>query len=227
MVEALVMFMDLDGTLAVSPISSVIKEAYNYLALHSGISVSEIESYSWRTHIELIKRSDPLAFDWDYIYREVSKFFGVSPGYSVEKRLQELCYLSKLLDNAHEVLAGLARSVDTLILATNGLIKYQRCVIETLGLDKYFGSIFTPDTRGCLKNCERFYAVSTEHGRRIVVGDNYTFDVYYPKRFGLKAVYVLRSGSDPYLKWLGIERVYEPDAIINNLKHVPLTLLKL
>ncbi|MEM4876308.1 MAG: HAD family hydrolase [Sulfolobales archaeon] len=227
MARTFTVFVDLDGTLAVSPISSVIREAYSYIAINSGTNVSDVELHSWRTHIELIKRADPLAFDWDYIYRVVSKFFGVSSGYSIEKRLQELCHLSKLLDNASEVLEELAHTVETLILATNGLIKYQRCVIETLGLDKYFDAIFTPDNRGCLKSCEKFYAVPAECNQRVVVGDNYTFDIYYPKKFGLKAIHVLRSESDPYLKWLGIKRVYEPDAIINSLKHLSVALLKL
>ncbi|MEM4775069.1 MAG: HAD family hydrolase [Sulfolobales archaeon] len=226
-IGALIMFVDLDGTLVVSPTSNVIKEACSYIATNSGTSVSEVEQRLWRLHIELVKRSDPLAFDWDYVYREVSRFFGVSSGYSIEKRLHELCHLSKLLDNAGRVLEELAHAVETLILATNGLIKYQKCIIETLGLDKYFDDIFTPDNRGCLKNCEKFYAVPAESDRKIAVGDNYTFDVYYPKKFGLKAIHVLRSEFDPYLRWLKIKRIYEPDAIITSLKHLPGTLLKL
>lgn len=217
MYAGLAVLVDLDGTLAVSPISNVIREGYRHIALYSGRSVSEVEHYSWSIHAELVRRADPKAFDWDYIYERVSEFFSVRIGFSIEKRLLELCDSSRLLDNAHEVLADLRRMADLLILATNGLTKYQRCVIETLELSRYFDLVYTPDTRGCLKNCERFYAIPGGYDSGVVVGDNYTFDVYYPKRFGLKAVHVVRAEVDPYIRLLGIRRTYEPDATITNL----------
>lgn len=223
----LAVFVDLDGTLAVSPISSVIKEAYRRISLYSGKSMDEVESYSWKIHVELVKKSNPLAFDWDYIYGRVSELLDARIAFSIEKRFRELCDLSKILDDAYEALTRLTRSANTLTLATNGLLKYQKCVIETLGLDKYFNTVITPDIRGCLKNCEKFYEIIGEYRSRVAVGDNYTFDVYYPKKFGLKTVYVVRPWGDPYAKWLGIEKVFEADVTIRSVGLLPDVLLKL
>lgn len=222
-----VVFVDLDGTIAVSPISSVIKEAYGLIAASSKRSLEEVEALSWRIHIDLVKKAVPLAFDWDYIYARVSELLGIRVAFSIEKRFQELCGSSRLLDDAGEVLTKLRNLTKLTVLATNGLIKYQKCVIDSLGLDKYFDAAFTPDTRGCLKNRIEFYAVPGEHGNMIVVGDNYTFDVYYPKKFGLKAVHVLRSSRDPYVTWLGIDDTVRPDTVIKSLKHLPDVLPKL
>jgi putative hydrolase of the HAD superfamily len=214
-------FVDLDGTLAISPISRIIREAYAVLASASGLRLEDVESMSWTLHIELVKESKPLAFDWDYIYREVAKRLGVKESYNVENKLLEMCHLTKILDDALTVLPRLRKPNTLLILATNGLMKYQRCVIELYGLEKYFDRIVTPDSCGCLKNCERFYKVDPSISSGVVVGDNYTFDVYYPKKFGLRAIYIARSKHDPYLQWMGIDRSVEPDITIDDLRNLP------
>lgn len=215
-------FVDLDGTLVVSPISRIIREAYTVLASASGLGLEGVERLSWELHIGLIKESSPLAFDWDYIYREVAGRLGVREGYNIEKKMLEVCHLTRVLDDALNVLPRLRKPGTLLVLATNGLMKYQRCVIELYNLDQYFDQIITPDTRGCLKNCERFYRASySDTYGGVVIGDNYTFDVYYPKKFGLRAIYVARSKHDPYLTWMGIERSVEPDLTIEDLRSLP------
>ncbi|MCX8184227.1 MAG: HAD family hydrolase [Sulfolobales archaeon] len=217
----LVAYIDLDGTLAVSPISGIIEEAYRQISLRAGRELGEVKLLSWRIHVELIKKSSPLAFDWDYIYEEVSKILQISPSSRIDRRLEELCEFSKVLDDAYRVLDRLRSTAGVLVLATNGLLKYQKCVIEFLGLDRYFDLVLTPDVAGCLKNCSKFYSLPSTSSRKVVIGDNYTFDVYYPKTFGLKTVYVDRSTIDPYVKWLGIERIIEPDTVINSLEQLP------
>lgn len=215
-------FVDLDGTLIISPISRIIREAYAILASASGLELEDVVRLSWRLHIGLVRESNPLAFDWDYIYREIAGRLGVKVEYSIEKRMLESCHLTRVLDDALNVLPRLRKPNTLLVLATNGLMKYQRCVIELYSLSQYFDYIITPDFRGCLKNCERFYRVNhpSVYGG-IVVGDNYTFDVYYPKRFGLRAIYVVRSAHDPYLTWMGIERSVEPDLTVDDLRKLP------
>jgi len=198
-----VVYVDLDGTIALSPIPRVIRRAYEVLALSSGLDVGYIEKLSWALHLELASRSLPQAFDWDYIFGRVASGLGVRPSFSVEKEFSGVCSESAALDGSPEVLGELESSSYLLILATNGLMKYQRCVIETLGLDRYFSYIYTPDSRGCLKNGRRFYSLPEGIDSRVPsvsVGDNYTFDVYFPKLFGLLAVHVVRSTrEDPYL----------------------------
>ena len=216
-----VLYVDLDGTIATSPISSVIREAYRRVAEASGLDLREVEAVSWSLHVELVKRSSPAAFDWDYIGREVSKALGVSLSLDIEGRFRELCHLSRLLDDAARVLAELRDMGWVLVLATNGLLKYQRCVIESLDLDIYFDEVITPDTRGCLKNSEGFYSIRGRRPSGISIGDSYTFDVYYPKRFGLRAIHVVRSSHDPYATRIGIEGAVEPDATIRSLGELP------
>jgi len=198
-----VLYVDLDGTIALSPIPRVIRRAYEVLASLSGLSVPYVERLSWTVHLELASRSLPQAFDWDYIFGRVASELGVRADFSVEREFSEVCSESVALDSSPEVLRELDGSGYLLILATNGLMKYQRCVIETLGLDRYFSYIYTPDSRGCLKNCREFYALPEDISGGVPVvsiGDSYTFDVYFPKIFGLLAVHVVRSTKeDPYL----------------------------
>jgi FMN phosphatase YigB (HAD superfamily) len=226
-----VLYVDLDGTLALSPIPRVIRRAYEVLASLSGLSVQQVERVSWAIHLELASRSLPQAFDWDYILERMASELGVRAGFSVEREFSTVCSESVALDNSPEVLRELERSGYTLILASNGLMKYQRCVIETLGLDRYFNYIYTPDSRGCLKNCREFYAPPEEVDSglpAVSVGDSYTFDVYFPKLFGLLTVHVVRSTrEDPYLALVrrpgtglerlgGLNRLPEADVSVRN-----------
>jgi FMN phosphatase YigB (HAD superfamily) len=226
-----VLYVDLDGTVALSPIPRVIRRAYEVLASLSGLSIQQVERVSWAIHLELASRSLPQAFDWDYILERMASELGVRAGFSVEREFSTVCSESVALDNSPEVLRELERSGYTLILASNGLMKYQRCVIETLGLDRYFSYIYTPDSRGCLKNCREFYTPPEGVDSclpAVSVGDSYTFDVYFPKLFGLLTVHVVRSTrEDPYLALVrrpstglerleGLNRLPEADVSVRN-----------
>jgi len=198
-----VRYVDLDGAIALSSMPRVIRRAYELLASLSGLSVPHVERLSWAVHLELASRSLPQAFDWDYVLERISSELGVRASFSVEREFSRVCPESVVLDSSPEVLGELESSGYTLVLATNGLMKYQRCVIESLSLDRFFSYIYTPDSRGCLKNCREFYALpeGVDGGLPAVsIGDSYTFDVYFPKLFGLLAVHVVRSArEDPYL----------------------------
>lgn len=223
--------VDLDNTLVISSISLLMNEVYEELATLSGRSKEFIIAQVMRIHIDLIKASTPKAFDWDYIIDEVSKVLGVKYRADIEGRLSKhLCREVKILDNAYEVLQKLRNLGFKLVLSTNGLMKYQECVIRESGLIKYFELVVSPDSVGCLKNCRKFYSCCDSYGKLVSIGDSYVFDVYFPKTFGFKAVHVLRWRSvfeESYRKLLDVKSLMSADATVENLQQLPNVLLKL
>ena len=129
-----------------------------------------------------------------------------------------------ILDKAPEILKILREKGFYLILSTNGLWKYQECVLRETGLTEFFDEIITPDRKGCIKSSREFYNIALEFSEKISVGDNIVFDVYYPKLYKLKAIYVKRSDyvNEIYGQALGI-RIDQivPDAVISSLSQLP------
>lgn len=226
-----VLMIDLDNTLVVSPISSLINKAYEELAMLSGRTKEFVVTQAMKIHLNLIKMSTPRAFDWDYIADEVSKVLGVRYKADIEGRFSKnFCKEVKILDNAYEVLQKLRDLGYKLVLSTNGLMKYQECVIRESSLNRYFDLIVSPDRVGCLKNCRNFYSCCDSSGELITVGDSYVFDVYFPKTFGFKAIHVLRWRSiyeDTYRRLLSIDASVVADDVVENLQQLPSALFKL
>jgi len=214
--------IDLDHTLVISPITKVLNDIRKDLAKLVGVS----EEYVYRVWLEIEARyvaiSSPKAFDWNYILEEVSRTLNVKYYVDTTKLFHDNCKDVEVLDNAYTVLEILRSMGYILVLATNGLSKYQLCVIRGTHLDRYFDYMVFPDTTGCLKNCRRFYEEFASRGKVITVGDSYFFDVYYPKLFGFKSIFVYRGYmEDIFARIFGIDTSIEPDATIDNLQSLP------
>ncbi|WP_243666126.1 HAD family hydrolase [Vulcanisaeta sp. JCM 16159] len=91
----------------------------------------------------------------------------------------------KPFDGSLELLRLIRDLGHEVVIATNGLYKYQSVVIEELGFSRFIDGIRTPDLVGCIKNCREFF-----NGAQVMIGDNPLFDVYYPASFGLMTVFV-------------------------------------
>lgn len=134
---------------------------------------------------ELLRSFTIKAFDWDYIFTEVAHRFGVPMSIDVNDALMKYVHGFKLFDGALELLKLIRDLGHRLVIATNGLYKYQSVVIKELGLSRFIDGIRTPDMVGCPKNCREFF-----DGAQAMIGDNPLFDVYYPTRFGLMTIFI-------------------------------------
>lgn len=232
--ERAALFIDLDSTLVSNSLGSlVMPKIFAEVSKILELSADKISSLFVEKHLKKVTASDPGAYDWDLILSEVFSERGLSapPSLSFLERHLSLCKESRVLDNAPEMLEDLRSRGYILILSTNGLWKYQECVLRETGLISLFDHIITPDRAGCLKNSPRFFSYPRiAANRKISVGDNLVFDVYYPMLYGMRAVHVRRGwgNSALYAKALKIDlRSIEPNASVESLRELPQALQKI
>ncbi|MEM4969951.1 MAG: HAD family hydrolase [Sulfolobales archaeon] len=196
---------------------------YGLVADIMGIRFEEVAEIFKNKHLERIRVGSPRAYDWDDIlYEVIGSRNRISTNFLEE--LRRVCHKAVILDEAPEILKRLREKGFYLVLSTNGLWKYQECVLRETGLIDLFDEIITPDKKGCIKSSREFYDIAIEPLEKISIGDNIVFDVYYPKLYKLKAIYVKRSDyvNEVYGQALGI-RIDQivPDAIISSLSQLP------
>jgi FMN phosphatase YigB (HAD superfamily) len=218
------LFIDLDNTLIINPLGRyVMPKIYRLAADIIGKGFEEVAEIFKSKHIERIRTGSPKAYDWDDIlYEVIGSRERIATNFLEE--LKRVCDKAVILDKAPEILKILREKGFYLILSTNGLWKYQECVLRETGLTEFFDEIITPDRKGCIKSSREFYNIALEFSEKISVGDNIVFDVYYPKLYKLKAIYVKRSDyvNEIYGQALGI-RIDQivPDAVISSLSQLP------
>lgn len=231
------LFIDLDNTLVVNPLGRyVLPKIYDLLSRKYNVNRVMVENYLTKRHLELIKEDPLKAFDWDYILQEfIRKYIGheLSEIDLVRDQRNE-CYKVYVFEDVKEALEKFREESYITILATNGLSKYQDCVIEFSGLRKYFEELRTPDIVGCLKDSKCFYDLGTidseEKVLKISVGDDLYFDVYSPSRYGVRTIFINRSSrslKNIYLEFFQIDYSYaKPDKIITTFKNLSKAILE-
>lgn len=221
-----IIFFDLDSTLVINPLSRrVMPKIYREVSEALGVEIDRVVDMFSRRHMELVRAGDPRAYDWDYVLMEILRENGAgSWGYKgFLEILREECGWVEVLDDSPRVLERLEGMGFYLVLSTNGLWKYQECVVREAGLERFFKEILSPDRRGCLKSSKDFFRTSVDGDIKISVGDNIVFDVYYPKIYGLRAIHVKRSWAvgEEYARALGIDLSWiKPDATITSLTQI-------
>ena len=199
----------------------------------------------------LDRQNDPLCsavkvMDWDDIFAAVAKRLGVT----IEANAEEIVKAqakdhSRLLDGARETLIALQHPSHALVIATKGLIKYQRPVLDVLGITHFFAEILTPDSHNALKKDRAFYGERLDDSSPdsrlpksarlrkslIIVGDYYVDDVMPPHQFGMMTVWKNGKIDDQLLKIDPFERPQhfeyadgqpvKPTAIIKSLYELP------
>jgi putative hydrolase of the HAD superfamily len=233
-----VVFVDLDATILRGPFeSAVFPVVFAELAHKTGLDKQELRRRVIQENLE--RQRDPdctavRAMDWDDILETVARRLGIRLGtQAVEIAHQHAGPPdSAVLDDADDVLRQLAGSHRALVVATKGLSKYQRPVLDALGLTPLFTDILTPDVNGALKNNIAFYGQWPSSTRlQISVGDHYEDDVAAPKRFGFKAIWKVNTPDgglqrlDPFNRpdsfGYSAGQTVRPDAIIVSLRELP------
>ena len=182
----MLILIDLDGTLL--PLEAwdpVFQDISMQIASRAGVDWTTIYRAAKSLNRELLKDLAIRAFDWDYIFTEIAHRFGVPMNIDVNDTLVKYVRGFKPFDGAFELLRVIRDLGHRVVIATNGLYKYQSVVIEELGFSKFIDGVRTPDIIGCPKNCREFF-----DGAQVMIGDNPLFDVYYPAKFGLMTVFI-------------------------------------
>ncbi len=190
-----VVFIDLDGTLMVNPFEAAVWPAVTAeLAAKTGqpaeTLLAEIAGeYFARQADESV--APVTAMDWDDIAQTVARRLNVTLEANCAALVeQHAATHSSTLAFAHEALHELAAPGRALVVATKGLARYQRPVVEALGLTLYFTAFLTPDVHNGLKKHRRFFGDWPERAPlRIMVGDLYDDDVRYPTLHGFRTIW--------------------------------------
>lgn len=229
-------FFDLDGTLIEGPFGvGVWPNVLDDLARKTGLERRAL--YDQIVAENERRQADEgcpavLAMDWDDIIAAVAGRLGVRPEYSVRELAAAYAGRSRVLDDGARVLRGLAAPGRALVVATKGLAKYQRPVLDTLALTPLFDAVLTPDVHGALKKHRAFFGGWPERARLcIMVGDRYDDDVEAPAGYGFKTVWKISDLPDSQRAFDPFERArrypYTPqqpipaDAIIVSLDELP------
>ena len=198
-----VLFIDLDGTLMINPFESavwpvIVEELSQKTGIRSSAILQMIDDENAAR-----QRDDTvppiLAMDWDDITLTIARQWGVTLTANCTELVQaNAATHSTLLDYALEALHELTAPHRALVVATKGLAKYQRPVMDALGLTPFFTDIITPDTHNGLKKHRHFFGDWPEQARLpIMVGDLYDDDVLYPARHGFSTIWKPRASLIP------------------------------
>ncbi|HHT26946.1 MAG TPA: HAD family hydrolase [Firmicutes bacterium] len=140
----------------------------------------------------------PAAFDWDAAVGNVAEKVGYKKKISIVELVKEGCRLgyAAAYPHAATTLEILCRAGATLVAITNGFTCYQKPVLQTLGLLRYFRAVVTPVEAGVAKPATRIFAMA----RRMVglpddqpaihVGDSILCDVVGANAAGMYAIWV-------------------------------------
>ncbi len=193
-----ILFIDLDGTLVANPLGSyTLPEIRRVLSEFTGLDEETVRRSFLETHLKLLIEDPLKAFDWQYITDLLLRKYSVNRSVDVVSIHKRYCDKTFVYDDAIFFLEKIRYSydIDMMILATNGLSKFQECVISYANIEKYFDHVYTPDKKGCLKNSRCFFETKdsvNENVFKIMIGDDLVFDIYFPSLYGLKTIYIDR-----------------------------------
>ncbi|AAL63728.1 HAD family hydrolase [Pyrobaculum aerophilum] len=212
--------IDLDGTLLpLKAWNPVFAEISAIIAKRAGAAPEEVWMRVREKNLALMRRLDWRAFDWQQLFTSAAAELGVREVPDVVEVLHRHLPSFRLNDGAIEALAELREMGFRVEIATNGHASYQLPVIRQLGLDRLVDGVRTSDAYKCAKTCPEFF-----HNAQVMIGDNPVFDVYFPKRYGLRAIFFgdWSKEAPEYSRRLSIPaESTPPDEVIRTLKEAP------
>ena len=225
-----ILFIDLDGTMVKHPFEiEIMSTVYEKISEEKGIDGHRVKQIIRDEEHMRVKAGRFDRYDFDDIVRTVAKRLGIQWNIDLSEKIRSADIPSTLLyPHVKETLEELKKKKYTMYLATNGLYRYQNPILEKLDLKKYFDDVITPDKVGCHKDSFGYFKKYLFDGfPAIMIGDEYISDIYYPKKFGLKTVWIRRPGTanEAIDWWLPVkEHIEKADAIVQEIDEIPTTL---
>jgi len=227
--NAAVIFIDLDGTIMKFPFKrKVLSFVIKKLSEETKMSTMKIRNIITEEEQRRERSLSDKRYDWDDMVKGIARRLGTNWSLDLGKLAEESALsIGYLYPHVKQTLRTLKKRGYVLYAATNGFYRYQNPIIEKLDLKKYFDCVLTPDTTHYYKNeIEYFKPFISKEAQSVMVGDEYVYDVYYPKKFGLKTIMLCRTQN---YKWnteadmpLDVETV-KPDAVIHEIQELPKT----
>jgi len=222
-----ILFIDLDGTLADFPFrKTVMPFVYKEVSKRAGISEKEARQLIIEEEHKREALMSKDRYDWDDIIRTVARRLGIGWDYNLAEIIEESNLSNGLLYPESKPTLQQLEDMDYLLYAaTNGFYKYQNPVLEKLDLKRFFKAVITPDTIGHYKNEAGYFKPFLIDGlTSVMVGDEYVYDVFYPKKFGLKCVWINRPKQSIW----NVDEVSQvdtsserPDVVISSIGELP------
>jgi putative hydrolase of the HAD superfamily len=228
----IIVFIDLDGTIMKFPFKrEILPIAFKEISDITGIRLDKITQMMTEEERIRERNLNNRRYDWDDIVRTIAGRLGIS----WDKDLAEISENHTISGDflypyAKRVLKALKKNY-IVYAATNGLNRYQSPMIRKLGLKMFFDQVITPDRVGYYKNDFRYFKpYLVQYALPIMVGDEYFYDICYPKRFGFKTVLVNRPQNSKWNMEVASPSngdIIEPDAVIHNLAELPKTIRRI
>lgn len=213
---------DLDGVLIRNPFAScVIPRLQRLLSGPNGFQagtggdvVLQRIGQAWRGRMATGDLAS--AYDWDGIYREVSRDLGadeaVEESIDVASWVRDCCTKQEhieALPGARELLDMLSQAGHRLVVISNGYSAYQRPVLAALDLLTYFDEVITPEMVGFAKPDKRIFEAAGPLD--IFLGDTLVHDVLGAKAAGVATVWVASQLPDELLALDPLERAVDAE----------------
>lgn len=191
-----ILFVDIDSTIVENKFSlKAMGKLLGEIAEATGLAIETLGRELWLENSRRQKETpnDPLTMDWDDIVETIARRYDVTLSGKVIDLWQAMANPDDVdvLDNAPQVMQALKAPHRRLIIATKGLSKYQRVVLETVEMHDLFDDILTPDITGYLKTQPDYFNTYTQSGEQtlfIQIGDHHYDDVICAKRNGFYSV---------------------------------------
>jgi putative hydrolase of the HAD superfamily len=193
---------DLDGTLMQNPFGDWVfpeidRVAERYLDNGQKIFPELVLEHRMRMSSGRIVE----AYDWDNIVQEVFAKKGIQVKINVEELVRKHSVppkVSLLEDNLIKGLQGLKEHGYSLGVVTNGFEKYQKPVMDALGLTKIFDVVITPEKVGYGKPQMEMVEELLHGGNEIIahVGDRLDHDVVLANKLGVLSVLLFPTMSE-------------------------------
>ncbi|HDJ26087.1 MAG TPA: HAD family hydrolase [Candidatus Bathyarchaeota archaeon] len=217
---------DMGGTLAEGELDkkAFMREVLDYLSgLGFKVSARAYKRSLGRAMSKLqASRASGREMDFNSFYSLVLSGVGVEPREELLEGLKALyfkCFRSELVPGAREVVELLSKRY-ALGVISNAITTWPRAFLEAVGLAGCFKFIIISCEAGWRKPSRAIFKLALKElglaAEQVVhVGDSPSEDIVGAKRTGMKAILVLREGTQ--LELLDVE----PDAVVRRISELP------
>jgi putative hydrolase of the HAD superfamily len=224
--------IDLDGVVMQNRlIPGVWPRLREHLQREITIPVAEIDAQASQLvellHYQRMSTGNGVAaYDWDSIYAEIGRYFGIRSMPNMASLVGEYCKLDGLITLLPGVVAGLTRLRELpirLIALTNGFYAYQWPALEALGITHFFHDMITPDRAGYIKPDTRMF--QRIPNLRAHIGDTLLQDVLGANRAGVMSIWLDAALPQQFHHYPAEQRPSAPgfadylEAMINRSEH--------
>ncbi|PTX58308.1 FMN phosphatase YigB (HAD superfamily) [Melghirimyces profundicolus] len=186
---------DLDHTLMINPFRKwIFPELEEWFRPRLPAGSPSVLQRMAEEHRSRLKRKDFVrAYDWDDIWNRLTAEVGEPSPFTVEELVRRHATIGKVwrFSDAMPALEELQSRGIPLVVATNGLEKYQRPVTDCLGLTPLFTDFHTPCKQGCAKPEADFFRSCPRP--LLHVGDRLDQDILGANRSGAVSVWIHRD----------------------------------